>query len=304
MQKKIYIHAPKLVNTVPSLINILNKLAKSELSNVAVYLCHSPGYRKELEEALGGYEKLNLHYHELEHGPEFFEYPTLHKIWSDAQKEDFYCLYMHVKGASKEKDLEFRNAIAWSNYMMHAVVDNADACVQHLEQGAELVGCMWHWHFKGNFWWGDSKHLKEMPNPLEITEERYNAEYWCCLGFWWDNHNLKIPKIKNLFYLPELKTDNDFLPLSFRYPPHALSIDSKYALIDKRIDSQQPQTVDEFLKLNYKCAIDEIYMLEDDKELLDYLKYFINYDGSITLLRGDEEGSFYTLDYSGIDNPI
>jgi hypothetical protein len=298
MQKKIYIHVPKLPNTIRSLKNILNRLQNAKLpDDVNIILCHSPQYATELQPHIKEY-KLNLILHELSHGVEFFEYPTLHKIWEDAQKEDFYCLYMHAKGASKTQEIDILNAEAWTNYMLFAVVDNYPLCIEHLDKGAEVVGCQWHWHFKGNFWWANSKHLKHMPNPIGITGERFNAEYWCCLGYWWDG--LKVPKPKNLFYLPDLKDDTNFLYLSSQVPLSDIKLDTKYAFIDKRIDPDQPQTLKEFLDQDYKCALDEIYILESDISILSYLKYFMNYDAQITLLRGDEEGSFYSLNYDDI----
>jgi len=297
LQKRIYIHAPDMVNTVSSVEYILDKIKKHNLNYDKIIMCCSAGYSGTLESKLDT-SSLDIDFYEHNFGPDSFEYPTLHKIWTDSQEEDFYCLYLHAKGASKTNEQDILNSIAWMDYMIYGVIENGEICIDHLNKGAELVGSIWHWHYKGNFWWGRSSHLKEMPDPLNLMKERFNAEYWCCLGLWWNG--IKKPKIKNLFYIPDLQDDSRFYEITKTLKPSDIPLDYKFVFIDNRIDPEQSQSLPEFINTNYKCAVGEIYMLEQDKPLLSYLKNFLEYDGKITLLRGDAGGSYYTMAYDEI----
>lgn len=150
----------------------------------------------------------------IDAGASDFEYPTLQRMWLDSFTEDFYCLYLHCKGASKSDETQFQNGLAWMHYMSCGVIDNYRQCLMHLERGADLVGSMWYRHFKGNFFWSKSSYLRQLESPYNFItnhEDRLHAEYWCSQSYWYKT-NAPQPKVKNLFYLP-IKTDNDFLPL-------------------------------------------------------------------------------------------
>lgn len=282
MTIKVFIHVPELPSALKSLDNILARMSKTEIhiyDNVSIVVCCTRGFWQQIKHITANYS-FDVLIREMDAGSEDFEYPTLHEIWAESQNEDFFCLYMHAKGASKTNEEEYANSEAWANFMMFGVIDHWEDCIHHLERGAELVGSQWHWHFKGNFWWADSRHLKEMPNPMQIGEnERFNAEYWCCLGLWWQG--LKKPRVKNLFYLPDLKDDSKFKWLLDSMPLTPEMFTHKYVFIDKRIDPKQDQTLSEFINMDYKCALDEIYITESDLGFENYIKLWLNYDGTI-----------------------
>ena len=301
LQKRIYIHAPDIINTPGSVSHILSKIKNSNLKQEEITICCSKGYSENLKSKIDT-SSLNVIFYESNFGPEDFEYPTLYKIWTDSQEKEFYCLYLHAKGASKRTKTGILNSLAWMDYMLYGVVENSNVCIDHLNKGAELVGSQWHWHYKGNFWWANSNHLKEMPDPINfllyLSNQRFDAEYWCCLGYWW--HGFKKPKIKNLFYIPGLGNDSGFYEMLQTIKPEDIPIDNTFVFIDKRIDPTQEQTLPEFINTDYKCALGEIFMLEQDKPILSYLKNFLEYDAKVTLLRGDEEGTYYTINYCDI----
>jgi hypothetical protein len=148
----------------------------------------------------------------IDAGPMDFEYPALNRLWLDSHDEDFYALYLHCKGSSKIDEVEFQNGLAWMHYMAVGVIDNYLICLKHLDQGADLVGSMWYRHFKGNFFWAKSSYLRTLVGPYHIdVSNRFNAEYWCSQAYWYSK-GLKLPKVKNLFYLP-ITADDQFLPL-------------------------------------------------------------------------------------------
>lgn len=143
-----------------------------------------------------------------------FEYPALKRIWDDSQVECFDGLYLHCKGSSKVDGEQFQNGLAWLEYMLYGLIDNIELCIDHLNNGADLVGSMWYRHFKGNCFWFKSEYVRGLINPMtmDITN-RYQAEYWCAQNYWYGGY--KYPKVMNLFYMP-IETDNDFIKLKMR----------------------------------------------------------------------------------------
>lgn len=229
--------------------------------------------------------------------PTLYEYSTLAEIWRDAQHEDFYALYLHVKGASKTEEDDLLNAEAWMDFMLYGVVDNWQKCVDHLTRGADLVGSLWHWHFKGNFWWGKSAYLRHLPNPMSLLDRRFdagrfNAEYWCAWGLW--KAGFPKPAVKNLFYVKSLGADSNFsLARGSAFPP---ALDERHIFVDRRLDSAQSETVEEFLGRRYFCAFDEIQVPSQRECLYTQLTDFLNYDGQI--IEADRSGQ--TMDYRSI----
>ena len=192
-------------NTTQSLSLLLQHIENSQLKNSKIILCHSKDWLNSIES-----NRLDIELYNTQHDCTEYEFHTLKKIWDDSANEDFYALYLHCKGSSKN-DFEFQKACAWSEYMLDATVTNSEMCIQHLNSGADLVGCMWYWHYKGNFFWCNSQYIRQLPNPLQFLHSgRYFCEYWCSYAYW--NNQFKLPAIKNLFYLP-LTSDNDFIKL-------------------------------------------------------------------------------------------
>jgi hypothetical protein len=275
MKLKAYISANGLPNTNYVLSFILNKLKTSGV-NLDVYVIHDSMFNPTLFNDL--YD-LNLTF--IQSDDNLYEYPALRKIWFDSKDEDFYALYLHTKGASKIKYDEIQNSIAWLEYMLFGVLDNADMCINHMNNGADIVGSMWYNHFKGNFFWCKSSYVKTLLDPYQFTvTNRFNAEYWISMPF--DKHwfeiskkiyglDLVYPLIKNLFYLPIESDFADFLKLKNKnYIP----------------DLNQIKSTNNISFMIYKSfmAYDELYISKEEfDKFRDDLKAYLNYDAKIII---------------------
>lgn len=208
--------------------------------------------------------------HESNNLNEAGEYPALNKLWLDSHTDNFYALYLHCKGASKTNETELLNSLAWADYMLYGLLDNYKLCLEHMNNGADLVGSMWYRHFKGNFFWIRSDYARKLHGPYELnTSNRLSAEYWCSQSYW-QYPNTPLPKVKNLYYLP-IKTDNDFLNLSLiKYIP---SFTNKNKCIDlKAVINSKNYSVYDQLELRK----------EDFDENHNQIHKYINYDSIIT----------------------
>lgn len=199
-----------------------------------------------------------------------FEYPALKRLWDDSQHKDFFGLYLHCKGASKTSEQEFQNGLAWLEYMLYGLVDNMELCLEHLSNGADLVGSMWYRHFKGNCFWFASEYVRGLKNPLELDQSnRHQAEYWAAQQYWWGGY--RIPMVKNLFYLP-WKSDGDFFSLKKNnIIPY---IDQKYRCV----------SISNVISSKNYMVFDEIVLTKKENEIhRNIIPEYINYDAVIKI---------------------
>lgn len=274
MNYKVYISANGLPNTNYVLGLILDRLYEANVS-CEIFVVHDSNF---VPRPFIGLYNLDLKFIQSEDG--LYEYPALRKIWLDSKNEDFYALYLHTKGASKIKNSEIQNSIAWLEYMLFGVLNNHELCTNHMNAGADIVGSMWYNHFKGNFFWCKSSYIKTLLDPYLFTvTDRFNAEYWISMPF--DKHwfefskklydvDLKFPSIKNLFYLPVENDLTDFIKLkNANYTPD----------LNKKNTTDNISTVinDEF------TAYDELYISKEDFiKFKNDLGTYLNYDAKIT----------------------
>jgi hypothetical protein len=133
---------------------------------------------------------------------------TLEALRRHSRREDFIVLYMHTKGVSYLKQgYSKENMTAWRKYMEYFCIGKWRECISHLDK-YDAVGCeytgpreteegLFPSHFRGNFWWSASLHLKKLPQvictniPSKVV--RRKAEYW--LG---SNQNLVAYSMFNL----------------------------------------------------------------------------------------------------------
>lgn len=119
---------------------------------------------------------------------------------------DYYCLYFHAKGASREEQTE--HIVNWRQCMTKHVIQNWWQCVADLDAGFESVGCHWLTNqadgtqsiWGGNFWWAKASFLRMLPSMmhrsriklsgLKSVESRYESEVWIGYG-------ARLPKIKD-----------------------------------------------------------------------------------------------------------
>jgi hypothetical protein len=294
MKKQIYLAAADLPNTRQSIRLILDSLELSSLSREArIVICHTDNFSWDLQSELSHYD-LDLAFLNSGYSNEHYEYPVLHELWKASQNDDFYALYLHTKGASKKTLSGQRNAAAWSKIMLAGVLDNYQLCEYHLDRGADLVGALWYRHFKGNFWWGRSDYLRILTDPILMDHDyRNHAEFWCAWGYWWGR--FPPPRVKNLFYLDDYKTDDSFLKIE---KTQKLNIHSQTVFVDKRIDPAQPSTIEEFASDFDLRNFDKIYITKESTNMIPSLKNYLNYDGLIIIADPEFKQELTTIHYN------
>ena len=259
---RIYISCNELPNTKASLFHIISKLKAGNLCNEKIIIVHSIDWTPY--DFLDG---LDIEYVNSGFTASHYEYPAIRKFWQDSNELEFYGLYLHCKGSSKTDTLEFENGLRWASLMMYGVIDNSETCLYHLAQGADLVGSMWHWHFKGNFYWFNSEYVKQINDPyLFDLDYRNNCEFWAAYSYWWGRYEL--PKIKNLFYLPSLSKDTEFI-----------NLDTLPSLFQKKVIASN---FNDYLLTQEYFAFDVIALTNDEYDHYRHiLKKFLNYDGIV-----------------------
>lgn len=280
IEKKIFLAAADLPNTRQSLRILLDALEASDLGKTSeIQICHTHNFSWDLESELSCYD-LDLKFLDTGYSEKHHEYPVLHGLWKACQNSDFYVLYLHTKGASKTTMAEQRNACAWTRIMLHGVLDNYQLCEKHLDAGADLVGSLWYWHFKGNFWWARSDYLRTLTDPIQMDHDyRNHAEFWCAWGNWWGRHS--PPKVKNLFYLKNYQNDNSFLEIVKNQKISDIDLQEQVIFVDSRLDPGQTFSIEQHLENFDLRVFDTIYIPTESRDLVPRLKLFLNYDGAV-----------------------
>lgn len=245
--------------------------------NIRIYISKNTGLPrvedsfKYIQERIASVGLGGENLHVVDAPPDRFEYLALDKCWEDSQENDFYGLYLHCKGASKTDEIEFKNGLAWLNYMLYGLLDNYKLCVEHMDKGADLVGSMWYKHFKGNCFWFKSSYVRPLIRPMALDiGNRYTAEYWCSQAYWF-NSDAVPPRVKNLFYMP-ISVDADFLGLeNDGYVPDIENADVCDNLSDKIANGDY-------------SVFDELVLTSTELgKYKDVLKKYLNYDAKITI---------------------
>ncbi|MFA6790193.1 MAG: hypothetical protein WCR65_01295 [Parcubacteria group bacterium] len=112
-----------------------------------------------------------------------YEFPTLEIIRKFADLYNYKILYIHTKGATNES----KNIAEWRRCMLYFLVERWEDCVKKLDE-VDTVGifrtndpCD---HYKGNFWWSNSNHIRKLKMPREANvptldgTDRHKAEFW------------------------------------------------------------------------------------------------------------------------------
>jgi hypothetical protein len=262
---KIHISCTQLPRTAESLDNLLSRISCSAIANREITLIHGSDWDGQINE-----HGLNINYFNCGYDTQsLYEFPALSKMRQDGIDEDYYGLYLHVKGASKTDEQQWQNALAWQDYMMQCLVDRAETCIQHLQRGADYVGSQWHWHWKGNFFWHRSQYTRQLVEPMSMDlDYRNNCEHWSSYSYWWGRYPL--PRIKNMFYLP-LTSDDDYIKLKqANYQPEW----------DKK--NEFNSTLQSLIDNPWYGAFDIMRLTgEEIANYRDFIKKYLNYDSVV-----------------------
>jgi hypothetical protein len=133
---------------------------------------------------------------------------TLSKIWNQSKEEDFNILYFHMKGITATLNnlvvpgriSKYRNRYNWRQFLNWGVLTEWRQCVDHLKDN-DVVGVDFQdqpsKHFRGNFFWTKSSHVRTLPDPAPIewweeckkkmndewmnkASDRFRDEQWIC----------------------------------------------------------------------------------------------------------------------------
>ena len=106
---------------------------------------------------------------------EEFEMPTLVNLkrFCDETTEEYYVLYLHMKGVSRIDDKCMSD---WRKLMTYFNIDKWHKCISLLKDGYDTVGVNWipdhmYPHYSGNYWWSKSSYIKKLPKiklPREV----------------------------------------------------------------------------------------------------------------------------------------
>ena len=119
------------------------------------------------------------------------EYAGIKKVWDLGREDDVKVLYFHAKGVSNKyrrydkqdeiSETKVNSIKSWREILEYFLIDNWELCLQQLDEYDNVgVVCNGGWYW-GNFWWTQSKHLKEKwePNP---GADRWYFEAWLNYG--------------------------------------------------------------------------------------------------------------------------
>ena len=189
----IYIHICCLANWVTILNNLMNNIYNSGLysyvteircvilGNITIY----PSFFNDIKvKIVGQNSDISL-----------YERITLTELWEDSQKEDFYVLYLHTKGVTRQGN---QKVVDWVNYMLYFNCYKFPEIITLLKTN-NAVGVNLNkqdnmpLHFSGNFWWSKSSYIRKLnktigPKYLDpelwITTAKLYESY---VGLWLSN---------------------------------------------------------------------------------------------------------------------
>ncbi len=116
----------------------------------------------------------------------FTENHTLNLLRNVAleKKENFPLFYIHTKGVTKPEKQCLQD---WREYMEYYCLDKWVHCLEGLETtdtaGVNVrIYAKKRYHYSGNFWWANSRYIKQLPELSEVgygrKVNRWDGEFW------------------------------------------------------------------------------------------------------------------------------
>jgi hypothetical protein len=112
---------------------------------------------------------------------EEFEIPTLMSLkqFCDETAEEYYVLYLHMKGVSRIDDKCMSD---WRKLMTYFNIDKWRKCISLLKDGYDTVGVNWlpdhmYPHYSGNYWWAKSSYIKKLPKIKLPREAGFISQF-------------------------------------------------------------------------------------------------------------------------------
>jgi hypothetical protein len=144
---------------------------------------------------------------------------TINKLYEDSKKEEFYCLYLHTKGVTRNGSIFVKS---WVDYMCYFTIDCCEKCIELLNDN-DTVGVNLQdkvgeeCHYSGNYWWTKSSYIKLLSSCPSLN---YNdPEFWLTrnkngkyVGLWHSNY----PHMSEI-YNKETYINKEIVPYVFDY---------------------------------------------------------------------------------------
>lgn len=179
IKKYIYVHICCKNNWYQIFENIINFIKVSKLYDVITEIrCCVLGNFDKSKYTLFDDEKITIINKHM--NMKLYERFTLNNLYDDCQKEDFYVLYLHTKGITKQ---HLRSVKDWVDYMLYFNTYKHKEIFNLLEK-YNAIGVNFFYtnnippHFSGNFWWSKSSYIKTLKR--EIGKKYCDPEFWLC----------------------------------------------------------------------------------------------------------------------------
>ena len=182
-KKYVYIHVADINNWFELLEEIIRKIENSGLydavSEIRIGYLGSQSNLDKLRNYMSTRSKVKIR--AFAASSSIYERITLGALHEDSQNEDFYALYLHVKGVTKYGTPLYENVIRWVDYMHYFLIDKHQSCVSFLAQkNIDTVGVNMQsapeLHYSGNMWWVKSTYLRSL--PAKIGPAYLDPEMW------------------------------------------------------------------------------------------------------------------------------
>ena len=176
----IYFHISTINNWRSIVVDMFNDIIKSGLyERVKEIRCCVLGNGTTDDISFFKYPKVTIFFKSPDIS--LCEEPTINKIYTDAQSENFRVLYIHSKGVLHNG--QNINVTDWVNFLKYFMIYKYIRCLQLLP-GCDAIGVNLRnqpvLHYSGNFWWSKSSHIRKL-RPISVSSGsfgRHEAEFF------------------------------------------------------------------------------------------------------------------------------
>jgi len=132
---------------------------------------------------------------------QLYERFTLNNLYDDCLKENFYVLYLHTKGITKENSQPVKD---WVEYLIYFNILKYKENIELLKTYDTIgVNLQEPTHYSGNFWWSKSSHIKTLNREIGcnytdpefwVTSKKKDCKYLSLYSSGINHYNTTYPK--------------------------------------------------------------------------------------------------------------
>tara|TARA_R110000822_G_scaffold71096_1_gene171504 strand:+ start:1889 stop:2584 length:696 start_codon:yes stop_codon:yes gene_type:complete len=130
---------------------------------------------------------------------------------------DAYTLYYHTKGITSLQNhnggVKYKNIESWRHILEYFNIELWEECIQKLQIPKNDIcgvlycgksGQFYNFYYPGNFWWGKTSYLNNLPDMKE-RDNRMGCELWIgCIEHNWVNlYDKQYPDIYHEYFDPK-----------------------------------------------------------------------------------------------------